>query len=267
MSTPTPTTPATSPTLTFTEESQGQWRHLSRIDSGWSEFRLSDSSKTRRGRTHSGTDSDDSSIEEAILPQSPLHLHLSSFQPEVSERILVNAIRRSTDSPHVNSNTPSQQLVLSQTRVSQNSPLQDSTPRNGIFLTSSTQTSALPPLNNQPERISSSFYHLFERFSSLFFSCTICSSNASVESDIVSPPILRPPLTPSFSHISGTGELDDPLVLRVVLLNDQAQDGRGGNSSPLPGLNPASPHGLASRVGTWEERREARSRRTSHWHE
>jgi len=258
MSTHTPTTPATSPTLTFTEESQGTWRHLSRIDSGWSEFRLSDSSKTRRGRTHSGTDSDDSSIEEAILPQSPLHLHLSSFQPEVSERILVNAIRLSTDS------SPS---VLSQSRLSRNSPLQVSTPRNGVFLTSSTQTSALSPLNNQPERIFSSFNLLFERLFSFLFSCTICSSNASVDSDIVSPPILRPPLTPSFSHISGTGELDDPLVLRVVLLNDQAQDGRVGNSTSLPGLNPASPQGLASRVGTWEERREARSRRSSQWHE
>ena len=236
--------------LTFSASPQpGAWRNKSRTSSGWTEFHLEENQRSRmRGRTHNGTDSDDSSIADESQMRSPLQ-----SQPLSTDSIITGA--------NSDESTASAASRVLRTQVASTQPSPSPSP---------------PPLSSRSNRLSM-FFSLLQRIRhSKLFACTICSTcSCTTDSDLASlparrpPPSLPPPPPPplSFNHVSGTGTLDDPLVLRVAMLSDQAQDGSsGGSSSPLPGLNPASPQGRASRVGSWEERQEARSRRRSQLH-
>lgn len=264
-----------SPPLTFSESPQpGAWRKKSRTSSGWSEFHLEEN-QNQRGRTHSGTDSDDSPNADESQLESPQQSQPLT-QPLSTDSILTGA---NSDESHPQQSQPITQPLSTDSIITgansdeSTSSVASRVPRTQVALTQ--PSASPPPLSN---RLSTFFFSLLQRIRhSKLFACTICSTcSCTTDSDLASlparrpPPSLPPPPPPpplSFNHVSGTGALDDPLVLRVAMLSDQAQDGSsGGSSSPLPGLNPASPQGRASRVGSWEERQEARSRRRSQLH-
>jgi len=242
-----------SPTLTFSESPRpGTWREKSRTSSSWSEFNLHSHSR----RTHSGTDSDDSIV--GYDSKSQMESFKLPAQPVCNGSNMANTSREeAAELTDASSSSPSlDQTAMANDRLSPSRLVPSTTPHINHF---------------------STFLLYLRRVCSSLVSCTTCSTCTSmaVVDNIPSPlpnrPIQQQPLPPLINHISGTGALDDPLVFRIVVANDETQDsveGRRTTLSPHPGVNPASPLGLASRVGSWEERREARAaRRRFHLHD